>query len=290
MARPGGLGRGLGALIPTGIAEAGAGLAELPISSIRPNPQQPREHFDEEALASLAESIREVGVLQPVLVRTTDDGFELIAGERRWRAARRVGLQTLPAIVRVADDAATLQQAIVENVQREQLNPLEEAAAYQQLIEDFSFTHDEVATRVGKSRTTITNTLRLLQLPPTIQRYLKDGSLRMGHARALLGTPDRAFQEQLAKRCVSEDLSVRDVEEAIRLREESPAARAAEKSEPGKRLRPPGLLELEELLGDFLETRVRITMGPKHGRVQIDFANLEDLERIYRAMTQGARV
>jgi len=284
------LGRGLGALIPTGIADTGTALTELPISTIRPNPQQPREHFDEEALASLAESIREVGVLQPVLVRATDEGYELIAGERRWRAARRVGLQTLPAIVRVADDAAMLQQAIVENVQREQLNPLEEAAAYQQLIEDFSFTHDEVATRVGKSRTTITNTLRLLQLPPTIQRYLKDGSLRMGHARALLGTPDRAFQEQLAKRCVNEDLSVRDVEEAIRMREETPAARAAEKSESGPRLRPPGLLELEELLGDFLETRVRITMGPRHGRVQVDFANLEDLERIYRAMTQGARV
>jgi ParB family transcriptional regulator, chromosome partitioning protein len=291
VARPGGLGKGLGALIPTGIAEPTGGLAELAIASIRPNPQQPRDHFDEEALASLAESIREVGVLQPVLVRESDDGYELIAGERRWRAARRVGLQTVPAIVRVADDAAMLQQAIVENVQREELNPLEEAAAYQQLIEDFSFTHDEVATRVGKSRTTIMNTLRLLQLPPTIQRYLKEGTLRMGHARALLGTPDRAFQEQLARRCASEDLSVRQVEEAIRAREETPAARAAAKASTAEsRLRPPGLLELEELLGDYLETRVRITMGPKHGRVQIDFANLEDLERIYRAMTSGVSV
>jgi ParB family transcriptional regulator, chromosome partitioning protein len=292
VARPGGLGRGLGALIPTGIADTSGGMAELPIASIRANPQQPREHFDEEALASLAESIREVGVLQPVLVRAIEDGFELIAGERRWRASRRVGLQTIPAIIRVADDATMLQQAIVENVQREQLNPLEEAAAYQQLIEDFSFTHDEVATRVGKSRTTITNTLRLLQLPPTIQRYLKDGTLRMGHARALLGTPDRAFQEQLARRCVSEDMSVRDVEEAIRAREESPAARAAAKAErsSGSKLRPPGLLELEELLGDYLETRVRIAMGPKHGRVQIDFANLEDLERIYRAMTAASSI
>jgi ParB family chromosome partitioning protein len=291
VARPGGLGRGLGALIPAGLGdESVGGLAELPISSIRPNPQQPREHFDEEALASLAESIREVGVLQPVLVRSRGDGYELIAGERRWRAARRVGLQTLPAIVRMADDAAMLQQAIVENVQREELNPLEEAAAYQQLIEDFSFTHDEVATRVGKSRATITNTLRLLQLPPTIQRYVKEGTVRMGHARALLGTPDRAFQEQLARRIVSEDLSVREVEEAIRQREDSPAARAAEKNTGGPKLRPPGLLELEELLGDYLETRVRIAMGPRHGRVQIDFANLEDLERIYRAMTQGTRV
>jgi ParB family chromosome partitioning protein len=275
-------------LIPTGTDASVGGLADLPIASIRPNPQQPREHFDEEALAALAESIREVGVLQPVLVRETDGGYELIAGERRWRAARRVGLQTIPAIVRVADDAATLQQAIVENVQREQLNPLEEAAAYQQLIEDFSFTHDEVATRVGKSRVTITNTLRLLQLPPTIQRYLKEGTLRMGHARALLGTPDRAFQEQLARRAVGEDLSVREVEEAIRRREEARAGRAAARASSGTRLRPPGLLELEELLGDFLETRVRITMGPKHGRVQIDFANLEDLERIYRVMTQAA--
>jgi len=287
VARAGGLGRGLGALIPAGVDISPGGLAELPISAIRPNPQQPREHFDEEALAALAESIREVGVLQPVLVRESDDGYELIAGERRWRAARRVGLQTIPAIARVADDASMLQQAIVENVQREQLNPLEEAAAYQQLIEDFSFTHDEVATRVGKSRTTITNTLRLLQLPPSIQRHLKDGTLRMGHARALLGTPDRAFQEQLARRAANEDLSVREVEEAIRRREETQADRAAAKATPASRLRPPGLLELEELLGDYLETRVRITMGPRHGRVQVDFANLEDLERIYRAMTQG---
>jgi ParB family transcriptional regulator, chromosome partitioning protein len=292
VARPGGLGRGLGALIPSGtVAEQAGGLADLSTAEIRPNPQQPRQHFDEEALAALADSIREVGILQPVLVRAADGGgFELIAGERRWRAARRVGLQTVPAMVRVADDATMLQHAIVENIQREELNPLEEAAAYQQLIEDFSLTHDEVAARVGKSRATITNTLRLLQLPPSIQRCLKDGTIRMGHARALLGTPDRAFQEQLAKRVVAEDLSVREVEEAIRNRQESPATKpsvAAASSDPGGKLRPPGLLELEELLGDYLETRVKITMGARHGRVQIDFANLEDLERIYKAMSQG---
>jgi ParB family chromosome partitioning protein len=290
VARQGGLGRGLGALIPTGtIAEQAGGLADIPTAEIRPNPQQPREHFDEEALAALADSIREVGVLQPVLVRAAENGgFELIAGERRWRAARRVGLQTVPAIVRVADDATMLQHAIVENIQREELNPLEEAAAYQQLIEDFSLTHDDVATKVGKSRATITNTLRLLQLPPSIQRYVKEGALRAGHARALLGTPDRAFQEQLAKRAVAEDLSVRELEDAVRLREETPAAKAvAANAQTASKLRPPGLLELEELLGDYLETRVRITMGPRHGRVQIDFANLEDLERIYRVMTQG---
>jgi ParB family chromosome partitioning protein len=290
VARPGGLGRGLGALIPTGtVAEQAGGLADIATAEIRPNPQQPREHFDEEALAALADSIREVGILQPVLVRAAEGGgYELIAGERRWRAARRVGLQTVPAMVRVADDAAMLQHAIVENIQREQLNPLEEAAAYQQLIEDFSLTHDDVAVRVGKSRATITNTLRLLQLPPAIQRSLKDGTIRMGHARALLGTPDRAFQEQLARRVVSEDLSVREVEEAIRLRHEGPVAKAvAAVPEPGGRLRPPGLLELEELLGDYLETRVKITMGARHGRVSIEFANLEDLERIYKAMSQG---
>src|SRR5436190_9986495 len=253
MARPGGLGRGLGALIPTGVVLSDeVGLQEIPTASIRPNSKQPREHFDEESMAALAESIREVGVLQPVLVRAGGDGFELIAGERRWRAARRIGLQTIPAIVRTADDAAMLQQAIVENVQREELNPLEEAAAYQQLIEDFSFTHDEVATRVGRSRATITNTLRLLQLPPTIQRYVKDGTVRMGHARALLGTPDRAFQEQLARRIVSEEMSVRAVEEAVRDREEHPAQRVAAQG-PSTALRPPGLLELEELLGDYLE-------------------------------------
>ena len=293
MARPGGLGRGLGALIPSGtVAEQAGGLADIPIADIRPNPQQPREHFDEEALASLAESIREVGVLQPVLVRAAEDGtYELIAGERRWRASRRVGLQTIPAIVRVADDTAMLQHAIVENVQREELNPLEEAAAYQQLIEDFSLTHDEVALRIGKSRVTITNTLRLLQLPPSIQRYVKDGSLRMGHARALLGTPDRAFQEQLAKRAAAEDLSVREVESAIKAREvdaeTADSAAGKTSTSPGAKLRPPGLLELEDLLGDYLDTRVKISMTPRHGRVQIDFANLEDLERIYRVMTQG---
>ena len=289
MARPGGLGRGLGALIPAGVVSNDiTGLQEIPVAAIRPNPQQPREHFDEESMAALAESIREVGVLQPILVRAGGDGFELIAGERRWRAARRIGLQTIPAIVRTADDASMLQQAIVENVQREELNPLEEAAAYQQLIEDFSLTHDDVASRVGRSRTSITNTLRLLQLPPAIQRYVKEGSLRMGHARALLGTPDRAFQEQLAKRAVAEDLSVREVEDAIRSREESePVAKVARAR--SSKLRPPGLLELEELLGDYLETRVRISMSPRRGRVEVDFATLEDLERIYRVITEGRR-
>ena len=290
MARPGGLGRGLGALIPTGVVSNDeAGLQEIPTAAIRPNSKQPREHFDEESLAALAESIREVGVLQPGLVRAGGDGFELIAGERRWRAARRIGLQTIPAIVRTADDASMLQQAIIENVQREELNPLEEAAAYQQLIEDFALTHDDVAVRVGRSRATITNTLRLLQLPPSIQRHLKEGALRMGHARALLGTPDRAFQEQLAKRAVAEELSVREVEEAIRHREDTGPATTPRAGNRPTKLRPPGLLELEELLGDYLETRVKISMTPRRGRVEIEFATLEDLERIYRVMTEAKR-
>jgi ParB family chromosome partitioning protein len=297
VARRGGLGKGLGALIPPGgtlEVEAG-GLEELPTASIRPNRFQPRDHFDEEALGSLADSIREVGLLQPVLVRPVDDGYELIAGERRWRAARRVGLQTIPALVRPSDDATALEHALVENLHRDNLNPLEEAAAYQQLIEDFGLTHDAVAAQVGRSRASVTNALRLLQLPPAIQKLVHDGRLDMGHARALLGTPDRAFQEQLAKRAVDEGLSVRAVEDAIREHESRPgngeqgAATAPSGARPTRSaLRPPGLLELEELLGDHLDTRVRISMGSARGKVVVEFSTLEDLERIYRLMTEGS--
>jgi ParB family chromosome partitioning protein len=216
-----------------------------------------------------------------VLVRPADDGYELIAGERRWRAARRAGLQAIPALIRTTDDAATLEHALVENVHRADLNALEEAAAYQQLIEDFHLTHEQVAARVGRSRVAITNTLRLLQLPPAIQKMIQEDALKGGHARALLGTPDRAFQEQLARRVVNEGLSVRAVEDAVRDHGGEPKRAAAT---PG-RLRPPGLLELEELLGDYLETRVKISVGGKHGKISIDFADLEDLERLYRVVT-----
>jgi ParB family chromosome partitioning protein len=294
VARRGGLGKGLGALIPPGTdleIEVG-GLEELPVASITPNRYQPRDHFDEEALGSLADSIREVGVLQPVLVRPAGDGYELIAGERRWRAARRVGLQTIPALVRETEDSAALEHALIENLHRDELNPLEEAAAYQQLIEDFELTHDDVAGRVGKSRATITNALRLLQLPPTIQRLLQEKKLSMGHARALLGSPDRSFQEQLAKQIVADDLSVRATEDAVR--EHQGANGSDGDSTPraprSKKLRPPGLLELEELLGDHLETRVNISMGAARGKVVVEFSTLEDLERIYRLMTDGAAV
>ncbi|MGH9283479.1 MAG: ParB/RepB/Spo0J family partition protein, partial [Acidimicrobiales bacterium] len=259
---------------------------EVPVSRIVPNSFQPRRHFDEESLASLSDSIRELGVLQPVLVRPAEDElYELVAGERRWRAAKRAGLQSIPALVRQVGDDASLEQALVENVHRQDLNPLEEAAAYRQLLEDFNLTHEELATRVGKSRAAITNTLRLFQLPPTIQRLVAEGQLAEGHARALLGTPDRAFQESLARRAVSEGLSVRAVEDAVRARNQLGEA-GGPAAGPARRLRPPGLLELEELLSRHLDTRVKVEMSAKKGRVLVEFATLEDLERIYRAMTE----
>jgi ParB family chromosome partitioning protein len=283
-------------LIPPGAADGvaipGGGLIEVAVAAIRPSQYQPRTQFDEQGLSELADSIREVGLLQPVLVRPAGDGYELIAGERRWRAARRLGMQTIPCLVRTTDDATALEQALVENVHRAGLNPLEEAAAYQQLIEDFGLTHDEVATRVGRSRASVTNALRLMQLPPAIQRMLQDGNLAAGHARALLGTPDRAFQEQLARRVAKEDLSVRAVEDTIRAREAlgatgGPAA-ARTRASGGRGLRPPGLLELEELLGDHLDTRVTISMRARTGKVVVEFSDLDDLERIYVRMTSGA--
>ncbi|MDQ3757563.1 MAG: ParB/RepB/Spo0J family partition protein [Actinomycetota bacterium] len=294
MARRSGLGKGLGALIPTEVmGERGSSLVEIPIGDVRPNSYQPRKHFDEEGLASLTASIRELGVLQPVLVRPTDDGYELIAGERRWRAARRAGLRSVPAIVREAADEASLEQALVENLHREDLNALEEAAGYQQLIEEFELTHDQVATRVGKSRTAVTNTLRLLLLPPAIQKLVAENQLSAGHARALLGTPDRAFQEALAKRAVAEGLSVRAVEEAVRLRNElgeqlGGTDAVPQAGSPRKRLPRAGLDDLADLLSQHLDTRVKVEMGSKRGRIVVEFGGLEDLERIYARMTEGA--
>ena len=304
MARLSGLGKGLGALIPNDATAASATgdqprLEDIAVSAIEPNPLQPRLHFDEEALAELAESVREIGVLQPVLVRPMGDGtFQLIAGERRWRAATRAGLAVIPAIIRDTDDLGSIERALIENLHRQDLTPLEEAAAYQQLIEDFSLTHEQVATRVGKSRSAVTNTLRLMSLPPSIQALLADGRLSAGHAKALLGTPDRAFQEQLARRAVNEQWSVRMLEDAVRDRGgAADASGNGSKSEKqgrvtdgagltdGTRLRPPGLLELEGLLAEHLSTRVSITMGAGKGKVVINFADLEDLERIYHQMT-----
>lgn len=320
MARRSGLGKGLDALIPTNRntgtttsgtstsdgtnTESATGLKDIPVNTIDPNPNQPRVHFDEASLAELSASISAIGVLQPILVRPDENGrYQLIAGERRWRAASRAGLQMIPAIVRVTDDVSSVEQALVENLHRQDLTPLEEAAAYQQLLEDFNMTHEQVASKVGKSRSAITNALRLLGLPPSIQSLLADGRLSAGHAKALLGTPDRSLQEQLAKRAVEMGWTVRGVEEAVR--DSQPASTTsgggagvgtAGKS-TGKStastgaktttLRPPGLLELEGLLAEHLQTSVGVTMSGKHGKVTIDFADLEDLERIYRLMTEG---
>ncbi|HEX4866696.1 MAG TPA: ParB/RepB/Spo0J family partition protein [Acidimicrobiales bacterium] len=299
MARRSGLGRGLGALIPTDITgESGSALREVPVESIAPNPHQPRSYFDEEALASLTASVAELGVLQPILVREVgEDRFELIAGERRWRAAKRAGLPSIPVVVRTVDEVLSLEQALVENLHREDLNPLEEAAAYQQLMEDFTLTQEQVAQKVGRSRSAVANTLRLFQLPPSIQRLVAENQLTAGHARALLGTPDRAYQEELAKEIVARGLSVREAEDAVRAHneaaedagEEDPAAPTEPAPAPARRLRPPGLLELEELLADHLDTRVKVSMAGANGRgkVVVEFGGLEDLERIYRAITEG---
>ncbi len=313
MARRSGLGRGLSALIPTEVTgDRSSALQEVPIGSIRPNPRQPRVNFDEESMSSLAASIKELGVLQPVLVRRVggeaSDEFELIAGERRWRAARRAGLHTIPVLLQSADDTHSLEQALVENLHRQDLNVLEEAAAYQQLIEEFGFTHDRVATRVGKSRTAVTNILRLLQLPAGVQRLLADGQISPGHARALLGTPDRGYQEILAKSTVAEGLTVRAVEDLVREHNEGAARATGDAVGPGgsptegggpadpaagapvdsvsgpRRLPPPGILELEELLSSHLNTRVKVDLSSKRGKVVVEFATLEDLERIYKLM------
>jgi ParB family chromosome partitioning protein len=310
MARRSGLGKGLSALIPSeATGETDSLLRVVPISHIRPNAFQPRSHFDEESMGSLAASIREVGLLQPVLVRELEgeeDSYELIAGERRWRAARRAGLQTIPVLVQVADDVASLEQALVENLHRVDLNALEEAAAYQQLIDEFGLTHEQVATRMGKGRATVTNTLRLLQLPAGAQRALAERTISAGHARALLGTPDRALQEKMVDQIVDQGLTVRAVEELVRqggaeLRvvpdapEIAEPAASTEGMTPGttpsagrrptvRKLPEPGVLELEDLLSTYLNTRVKVDIQNRRGRLVVEFATLEDLERIYRAM------
>lgn len=300
MSRRSGLGRGISSLIPSDLApedelSAERTFVDLPIELIEPNPYQPRRHFDEEAIDSLTASIQELGVLQPILVRRAEEGrFELIAGERRWRSARRAGLAVIPAIVRDIDDVTSLAEAVVENIHRQDLNPLEEAAAYRQLLEDFDMTQDELAQRVGKSRTAVTNALRLLQLPSAVQRRLIDGRLSAGHARALLAVPDRAEQEALAEQVVAEGWSVRAVEEAIRRwrddADDGPSDRPPPAPTPGAGrtagatdTRPAGVLELEEILSEHLATRVGIDLSDSgKGRINIQFADLADLERIYR--------
>lgn len=300
------LGRGLSTLIPTSAppkketpaskaksrpvktqaapALPDSALRDVPIDSITANPHQPRVHFDDNALGELAKSIKEIGILQPLLVRELAPGtYVLIAGERRWRAARKANLKVVPVVVREITEIESVEQALVENLHREDLTALEESSAYQQLVEDFSLTHEQVAKRVGKSRAAVTNSLRLLTLPATVQGYLADGRLTAGHARALLGCSTASTMERLAAAAVKEGWSVRATETAVKDGVEDRPTK--KKIAPG--LKPAGLLELENLLAEHLATRVSVSMAGKRGRISIDFADLVDLERIYRVMIEG---
>ena len=308
--RKGGLGRGLAALIPQGppVGEtngsgvavstlpdnappvigantvAGAVYREVPINEITPNPKQPRQVFDEDALAELEHSIREFGLMQPIVVRELGRGsYELVMGERRWRASQRAGLDAIPAIVRQTADDAMLRDALLENIHRAQLNPLEEAAAYQQLLDEFEVTHEELASRIGRSRPVITNTIRLLKLPLPVQRRVAAGVLSAGHARALLGLEDSGSQEDLAAKIVAEGLSVRATEEAVTLaKNEAPAK---PKPAPRKPLHAPGLQDLADRLSDSFDTRVKVELGRRKGKIVVEFASLDDLERIVRVIS-----
>jgi ParB family transcriptional regulator, chromosome partitioning protein len=298
-----GLGKGLGALIPTGpslplggdlepgrpgsqLPIAGAYLEEIPVSAIVANRRQPRQAFDEDSMTELAASIESVGLLQPVVVRRLSAGrYELIMGERRWRACELAGMEVIPAIVRETSDDELLRNALMENLHREQLNPLEEAAAYQQLLDDFSATHEELAKRIGRSRPHISNTIRLLSLPPAVQKRLAAGVLSAGHARALLSVEDPVAQEELAHRIVAEGLSVRAVEEIVAV-----GAHRAEKKprRPGPATpAAPALKDLADRLSDIFETRVKVELGQRKGKIVVEFATLDDLERIVRSMSPG---
>jgi ParB family chromosome partitioning protein len=301
-----GLGKGLGALIPTSPTVAaepghpypsataaegapgplGAYFEEIPVGAVTPNPRQPRQVFDEEALEELAASIRVVGLLQPVVVRKVMPGhYELVMGERRWRACELAGLEQIPAIVRETSDDDLLRDALIENLHREQLNPLEEAAAYQQLLDDFSATHDELARKVGRSRPHISNTIRLLSLPANVQKRVAAGVLSAGHARALLSVDDLQAQEQLAHRIVAEGLSVRAVEEIVALGAQ--AAKTPRQADAKPKPVAPGLKDLADRLSDVFDTRVKVELGQRKGKIVVEFASLEDLDRIVETMSPG---
>ncbi|MFI0503468.1 ParB/RepB/Spo0J family partition protein [Streptomyces albogriseolus] len=269
-------------------ALVGAHFAEIPLDAITPNPRQPREVFDEDALAELITSIKEVGLLQPVVVRQVGGGrYELIMGERRWRACREAGLDAIPAIVRATDDEKLLLDALLENLHRAQLNPLEEAAAYDQLLKDFNCTHDQLADRIGRSRPQVSNTLRLLKLSPTVQRRVAAGVLSAGHARALLSVEDSEEQDRLAHRIVAEGLSVRAVEEIVTLMGSRPQkAQRSKGPRAGARVSP-ALSDLATRLSDRFETRVKVDLGQKKGKITVEFASMEDLERILGSLAPG---
>ncbi|MFH8763726.1 ParB/RepB/Spo0J family partition protein [Streptomyces althioticus] len=269
-------------------APVGAHFAEIPLDAITPNPRQPREVFDEDALGELITSIKEVGLLQPVVVRQVGGGrYELIMGERRWRACREAGLDAIPAIVRATDDEKLLLDALLENLHRAQLNPLEEAAAYDQLLKDFNCTHDQLADRIGRSRPQVSNTLRLLKLSPTVQRRVAAGVLSAGHARALLSVEDSEEQDRLAHRIVAEGLSVRAVEEIVTLMGSRPQkAQRSKGPRAGARVSP-ALSGLATRLSDRFETRVKVDLGQKKGKITVEFASMEDLERILGTLAPG---
>jgi ParB family chromosome partitioning protein len=286
-----GLGRGLESLIPSSSAEAqatglkeieGARFAEIPLDQIVANPRQPRQVFDEDHMAELVHSIKEVGLLQPVVVReVAKDRYELIMGERRWRATGKAGLQTIGAIVRDTSDEDLLRDALLENLHRSQLNPLEEASAYQQLLEDFGCTHEELADRIGRSRPQISNTLRLLKLTPAVQRRVAAGVLSAGHARALVSVANPEIQDRLATRVVAEGLSVRALEEIVTVGpddEKRPAARQSAKASA------PRLADLATRLSERYDTRVKVDLGRSKGKITVEFATIDDLERIVRMM------
>ncbi|HLW16235.1 MAG TPA: ParB/RepB/Spo0J family partition protein [Actinomycetota bacterium] len=281
----GGLGRGLSALLPHEVVIAGGPqLRDIAIGEIRPNARQPRTAIEDDALNELAASIRSVGLLQPVVVRPVDGGYELVAGERRWRACTLAGLTRIPAIIRETGDDQMLRDALIENLQRVDLNPLDEAAAFRQLVDDFGATHEEIAERVGKSRAAVTNSLRLLQLSPDVQQRIATGTFSAAHGRAIAALADHAAQARAAARVVADSLSVRQTEELVRtmvgtgepLRE-----RAAARRDP-KKDRPAGILEAEMLLSDILGTRVVVESGRRRGRIAIEFADFDDLDRIVR--------
>ncbi len=277
MTQRGGLGRGLSALIPGATEERG--LLDIPVAAVAPNPRQPRESFDEEALAGLAASIREVGVLQPIVVRRQNGAYELVAGERRLRAARMAGLATIPAVIRDTDDTEALREALIENIQRVDLSPLEQAAAFQELMEDLGATQEAVAERLGVSRPHVANTIRLLQLPGDVQRLLGEGRIAAGHARALLGLPDAEAQSSLALRVAAEDLAVRRVEELVRSYVDHPSV-VSRRAPARERAADARVAEVEEILADELATRVRVQMGKRRGKIIVEFGSADDLDRI----------
>ncbi|MEU7473637.1 ParB/RepB/Spo0J family partition protein [Streptomyces sp. NPDC044984] len=266
----------------------GAYFAEIPLDAITPNPRQPREVFDEDALSELITSIKEVGLLQPVVVRQVGPAsYELIMGERRWRACHEAGLEAIPAIVRATEDEKLLLDALLENLHRAQLNPLEEAAAYDQLLKDFNCTHDQLADRIGRSRPQVSNTLRLLKLSPTVQRRVAAGVLSAGHARALLSVEDAEEQDRLAHRIVAEGLSVRAVEEIVTLMGSHPQKAQRSKGPRAGALVSPALTDLATRLSDRFETRVKVDLGQKKGKITVEFASMEDLERILGTLAPG---